>query len=254
MSPTVIKLLVTIPLVMFWGFLTITTVKYCVTIWRVRNLDTQVAVRLMKNAVTDTLPKNPFRTIAEGVREHRTVTVTWESVEGIPIPLVNGAVLSDDGLKDRKQYRLQIKNDTVDVLRQMNWRLQTPYPVVAISFSRSDNCVDPRLVDDSPWIFEGGGTVKVQGTPMSRLKRVSIAELYPKGLVEILLVLNTRSEAESGPELTFILASYQALIQGESFDREFYAALSVTADKAVLMDTTTPRPPKLTEVAGDLEF
>ena len=93
------------------------------------------------------------------------------------------ATISGDTLKGRTQYRLQIENDTEDVFRQMNWRLQTPYPVEAISFSRSEKCVDPRLVDDQPWVFEGGGSAKVQGRPMSRLKRVFIAELEPKGVV-----------------------------------------------------------------------
>ena len=253
MNPILIKLLITIPLVLIWGFLTLTTVKYCITIWRVRNVDTQVALRLMKNAVTDTLPKNPLSTLAEGVRERRTVKVTWDAVKGLPMILADGATISGDTLKGRTQYRLQIENDTEDVFRQMNWRLQTPYPVEAISFSRSEKCVDPRLVDDQPWVFEGGGSAKVQGRPMSRLKRVFIAELEPKGVVELLLVLNTKSEVEFSPSLTFVFADYRALIQKESFDREFYSALTVI-DEKVVMDSTIQRPPKLTEAAMDLEF
>jgi hypothetical protein len=249
MTSVLLKLTVTILLVLFWVFVTAQSLKYCINVWRVRKVDTRVALRLFKSAVRDALPKNPLSAFVEGVREERTPRVTLKTVDGLPLPLTDGATLTVESMKNRRQYRLTIVNDTPDVLRQMTWRFQLPYRMESISVVRAEGTIDAKVIGEEPWI--ASGNVIVHGKPMSRVHVLSVAELSPKGIVELMLVLNTRDEAKFSPDLTFIFGQYTAVIQKETFPREFYSALSVQADGTVVMDPTASRPAKLVKIIVD---
>lgn len=261
MLGSLIRYAVILVILALWVIGTFWAVSSVLRIHRVGNVDTAVAVRLVRK----TLFKNPFAKFSEMVSERADLALSLTALKGITLAPVVGEVISAEYLQDRRQYLLAVRNPSKDPFSDINLRLQFPYPVETYQISDQHGADDVtfRAAPMMTMNVFGGGQIRVQRQPLTRDCGLQIAQLRPKGQVDILLVLNSwrdprgktipphegarYSVPDVGPEITYIFGSFNLAAAGETIERDYYAPLLLNDDKTVTLGPPRPRPKNLVE-------
>lgn len=234
-------------------------------IWNIRNVDSSLTLRLVGKALT----KNPFASLVEQVRERVELELTWTPEKGYTFSPHGGEVITEDFLRDRRQYRLVVVNPSKESLAPVELRVQLPYPVdrseVAGSSEANGVTFQPVGMLMTATVA-GGGQVKVMRQPLSPNYELRIAELLPAGRVEILIVLNSwrdprgktvpKEEAaryfvpEWGPSVTYIHGHFKYRVGSQAVTQEYYAPFELRDDKTVMLGSPGPPPERLATRIG----
>ena len=267
-SSTCLKVIFPLFLIVIWFMTTlyaISAISYAINI---EKIDTKALIIVLKKRFAGLIP-NPFEKVIDVVKEETIPVVSLDFVDGMPMDMEVPKRIDANFFKDRKHYSLNIINNSKEIMHQMEWRIQLPYPIESYSIKKESNAINLQLRPTmSNWttVVGKGGTIEWKNKPMYDSYFLTIDELRQQGFVKVSIVLSSRWDPrgkeipencraryhvpEVNPSLTYINATYKLNVEGEELNREYYVHAFLNEKMVVMLGEPTNAPEKLTKRTG----
>lgn len=264
----IIKTVVIGIIVALWMVPTYWAIRSCCRVWSIKEVDSKASWTLFRRAMVELVP-NPFAKVAEGVREKSAPCVRFCALDGFTIKPTGPGRVTSELFADRKQYSLTVSNMSQDVMKDISWVVQLPYPVEHHALRTEVRSGVVRFAPAGGGFavtVANGGTAEILRQPMSSSYELTISELQGNGVVELLLVLNSWRDPrgkeipkgenlryfipQTGPQYTYIHGTYKIIVGDQAIEASFYAPFSLDDKKIVSLGSPTDAPTSLMRSAG----
>lgn len=263
----VLKSVAVVVILSIWAVITYFVGYSCYTVWRMKDLDVKATKTLLYRSVMARW-RNPFETITSHIREKSEPTVVWTPLAGYTPPPSFTGKIDERFLADKKQYSFTVSNSTDESFKDVSWVLQFPYPVEESFVSEEIGCTQARfsVAGGGLMLIPSGGEIEVSRRPKSRSYSLSVVELQPKGVIKLLILLNSERDPRGkrlplaerqryqvprvDPSLTYVYGSYKILAGNQVLDDLYYAPFSLDESKIVSLGLSQAAPTNLAVVRG----
>lgn len=168
-----------------------------------------------------------------------------------------GQEITEESMRDRKQYLLTLTNKTSFTFDAIELRLQLPYPIDEKEILPAKLTGNVKFDPAGPVLSVEGGSAKFRRKPITSTYELRLENMRPGGQVEILFILNSWRDPrgkiippgerarhmipEWGPHITYMDGYF--LVRGKR--ESYYAPFDLSEAGTVILEKSRERPKEL---------